>query len=212
MKYRTVIFDFDGTLADSEPLMISALNAVSDEFGFAPITAEELPQLRALSQKELVAERLGIPLWRVRTWLRLEKRAKEEFAKTRKRPQLFPGVAEVVSQLRSRGAVVGVVSSGVPSVVEQVLDEARVELDFVDAGTSSFRKGSALRAVLRRHRFAAASTVYVGDELRDLAACKKAGIAMFGVAWGLNSAEALEKAGVEVVSTPEELLRMLINV
>ena len=48
-----------------------------------------------------------------------------------------------------------------------------------------------------------------GDELRDVEACKKVGMDMIAVGWGLNAPEALTAAGANVAATPEALLGIL---
>lgn len=209
MKYKTILFDFDGTLADSQPLMIRALNMVAPEFGFRPIADEELPRLKMLPYSVFITRRLHIPLWKVLTLRRLEKRSKEEFAKFTTAPEMFPGIPHMLSLLKDRGLVLGIVSSGVPEVIRRVLEQHAVEFHVIEAGTSSLRKSAAIKRALRRHGIDKRSVIYVGDELRDLAACKKAGIPMIGVPWGLNDKAALEKRGVPVASTPDDLLRML---
>jgi phosphoglycolate phosphatase-like HAD superfamily hydrolase len=49
----------------------------------------------------------------------------------------------------------------------------------------------------------------VGDELRDVEACRQAGVTMVGVAWGLTDVGALRASGIEVASTPQQLQDLL---
>jgi phosphoglycolate phosphatase len=208
MKYDTILFDFDGTIADSEKIMFEALNAIAGEFGFQPVMPEEFPSLRQLSARAFVAERLRIPLWRVRKLLRLEKKTKAEYAKRSTGIRMFSGMPDVLRALRENGVDIGIVTSAPREVVERALRENEVAVDFVRAGVGTFGKARAIRGALRERRIGA-HALYVGDELRDAEACKKAGIAMLGVSWGLNDAAALRAAGVEVAATPRELLAML---
>jgi phosphoglycolate phosphatase len=73
-----VLFDFDGTIADTEQLVLEATNALADEFGFEPIRPEEHPAIRAMGARERLVKRLGIPLWNVPKVRRIERRAREE--------------------------------------------------------------------------------------------------------------------------------------
>jgi phosphoglycolate phosphatase-like HAD superfamily hydrolase len=65
--------------------------------------------------------------------------------------------------------------------------------------------------VLREQSLQPADILYVGDEVRDVEACQKVGVKIIAVTWGLNSQEALEKAGAETVSTREALLEQLLT-
>jgi phosphoglycolate phosphatase len=64
MKYRLVIFDFDGTLADSFPWFLSIMNDVADKFEFERTAPEAVAELRKLGSKE-VLKRLNV------AWLKL---------------------------------------------------------------------------------------------------------------------------------------------
>lgn len=209
MAAGTILFDFDGTIADSERLMFSSLNAIAGEFGFKALSSGEVPQLRKMSVRELVGGRLRIPLWKIWKLHRLEKRAKEEFAKHSAMLGVFPGMAGILSELRMNGYTIGVVSSAPQRVVEDVLREGGVSMDFVHAGSSTLGKARAIRKALKEHGIDKSRAVYVGDELRDVDACRRAGIPMIGVGWGLNDARTLREAGVKVASTPSELFSMI---
>jgi phosphoglycolate phosphatase len=63
---------------------------------------------------------------------------------------------------------------------------------------------------MRRYGLRADELLYVGDEVRDVNACRKVGIPIVGVSWGLNDHNALVEAEANyVVDTPEELLSLL---
>lgn len=205
----TIIFDFDGTIADSERLMLSSLASIAGEFGFKAISPDEVPRLRKMSVRQLVAERLGIPLWRALKLRRLEKRSKEEFAKHAAMLSVFPGMSDILSELRMNGYTVGVVSSAPQRVVEDVLREGGMSMNFIHAGSGTFGKARAIRKALKKHGIDKSRAVYVGDELRDIDACRRAGIPMLGVGWGLNDALTLRGAGIKVASTPSELFSMI---
>jgi phosphoglycolate phosphatase len=67
-----------------------------------------------------------------------------------------------------------------------------------------------LRAIQKTFSVRAEEMLYVGDEIRDIKASKKAGIAIAAVTWGFNSAESLKAEAPEhVVSEPPELLDLV---
>ena len=209
--HKAIIFDFDGTIADSERTMLASLNAIASEFGFQPLESEEIPALRKLSARTFVTKRLGIPFWNLWTIVRLEKRAKEEFAKRDTSLRVFPGMADVIATLRSRGHIVGIVSSTPDAAVVRVLREAGIAVDFVHAGSPAYLKAHALRAALRTHGLTRENVLYVGDEVRDVDACRRVGIPIIAITWGLNNAETLAARGASVASTPQELLARLVR-
>jgi phosphoglycolate phosphatase len=209
-RFHTVIFDFDGTLADSGELVLGIMNTLTPEFGFKPITREEIPALKMMPAWKLLTQRSGIPLWNLFKLRRLERRVREELAKHTEEIEMFAGVPEMIRDLRTAGCEVGIVSSNSPRIVQSVLARAGVEPDFIHAGSTFFGKARAIRKALNMYDIDRSRAVYIGDELRDIEACKKAGIDVIAVGWGFNAADALKAAGAKVVETPQELLSILV--
>ena len=206
-----IIFDFDGTLADSERLMFDSLNALSGEFGFPLLMEDEIPRLRKMSVYEFASKRLRIPLWNLWKLLRLEKRGKQEFAFRAGALHIFPGIADVVAHLRESGRTVGIISSAAQDIVEKVASDGGIEVDFINASTGILGKARVIRRALRKYEIPGNRAVYVGDEIRDVRASKKAGVGMLAVSWGLNDEASLRKVGADVARTPQELLKKLME-
>jgi phosphoglycolate phosphatase len=208
-RYHTILFDFDGTLADTQPLALEIMNILAPEFGMRPIASEEIPALKQLSAWQLLVQRSGIPLWRIFKLRRLERRVREEFLARSERIALFPGIADTLRKVQEMGYEVGIVSSNSRLVVAGALERAGVSVHFMHTGSRFFGKAYAIQKALREYSIGRAGVLYVGDELRDVEACKKVRIPMVAVGWGFNAPEALRASGALVASTPEELLRML---
>ena len=211
MKYRTVIFDFDGTLADSAALSLDIMNSLAPEFGFAPASDDELPQLKKMSARELLAKRIHIPLWNIPKLRRLERRVREKFAKRAGEIRVFDAIPEMMRSLFAAGLEIGVVSSNSQEIVGSVLGRADIETHFIHAGSRFFGKTRAIKSALEEYSVDRSHAIYVGDELRDLDACRKVGIDMIAVGWGFNAADALRSAGARVAATPQELLSILTS-
>lgn len=204
-----MLFDFDGTIADTEDLVFEATNALAQEFGFEPIRPDEYPAIRAMGARERIVSRLGIPLWNILKVRRLERRAREEYTKRAHEIRVIDGIADVVAGLRERGLRVAILSSNDAVVVRETVERAGLSFDFYDTGSRALGKARALRKAMGSHSVPPGEVIYVGDELRDVEACRSADVRMVGVAWGLTDAAALRAGGIEVASTPEELQSLL---
>ena len=209
MKYRTLLFDFDGTLADSADLTLDVMNSLAGEFGFAPVEQNEIPHLKKMSARELLVERAHIPLWNIPKIRRLERRGREEFIRRSSELRPFTGVPEMMAQLWKAGYEIGIVTSNEHLVVANLLERTGIQAHFIHAGSAFFGKARAIRRALSEYGIDHRYTVYIGDELRDVEACKKVGMDMIAVGWGLNAPEALTAAGANVAATPEALLGIL---
>ena len=64
MRYSLVIFDLDGTLADSFPWFLRVVNGVADKFRFKPIEPDDVESLRRAGTREIL-KRLDVPFWKL---------------------------------------------------------------------------------------------------------------------------------------------------
>ncbi|MBO0932515.1 HAD hydrolase-like protein [Fibrella aquatilis] len=188
MRYKLVIFDFDGTLADSFPLFLRAFNTVAVRYGIRPMEDAELDMLRTLGPRQLM-QHLHIPAW---------KSPLLAFGMRRLMTQsigevcLFAGVPEMLRRLDEAGVRLALVSSNTETNVRRVLGPniASLITDYV-CGTALFGKARAFRKVLRRSGIEPAQTLAVGDELRDWEAAISEGVAFGAVSWGYTRFDAL---------------------
>lgn len=202
---KTIIFDQDGTLVDIEPVFLKILNALAPEFGFAPLREEELPALKKFHLKTLIWKRLGFRLFLFPSIL---KRGREEYHNLVPEVQLFPGTKELIDTLRARGHSVGIVSSSRKDTISALMEKFGIHMDFIYQ-CDLFSKAKTLRQVLDDRNLALTEAVYIGDEVRDIESCRKIGLDIISVTWGLNDKESLQKAGGDTVDTKEALLARL---
>lgn len=204
---KNIIFDLDGTLVDIEPIFFKILNALAPEFGYAPLSPEKIPELKKLHLKNLVWKYLG---WRIIFLPKILQRGREEYNRLVPTVELFPGIKEILTTLHARGYRIGIVSSSREDTIRALIKRHHLPMDFVYHG-KLFNKAQSLREMLTKEQFVLSETIYIGDEVRDIEACQKVGLAIIAVTWGLNSKEGLEEAGAETVDTREELLARLVQ-
>lgn len=207
-KYRMVLFDSDGTLANTLPWVSIAFNQFATKYGFEPLSAADHETLRHLPMQEMM-RRVKIPLWRMPA---LVTGMRKLMAKHAHEFQLFDGVAESLRALSKADVVLGMVSSNSADNVRAILgpDLAPLFQHFA-CSASIFGKAPKLRSVLRASGVPASETIYLGDEVRDAEAAHKAGMAYGAVGWGYHSLEALRAHGAaEFFDTPAEIGKKLV--
>ncbi len=188
VRYRLLIFDFDGTLADSFPQFLDHMRQTVDHFGLRPIDAEALDELRGRSAAEVI-KFLGIPAWKVPLVGRYVRRLMTADASGLR---LFPGVSDALQRLAQQGLELAVVSSNTEANIRLVIgpETARLIGSF-ECGASLFGKAARFRKVLRQTGVPPAQALAIGDEIRDLEAAEKVQIDFGAVSWGYTKVAAL---------------------
>jgi HAD superfamily hydrolase (TIGR01549 family) len=205
---RVVVFDFDGTLANGEDVFLDLLNSLAGEYGYQPVTHDQIPTLKNMGAKDFITKRLGLPLWNL---LRIEKRFREEYGKRMDQVKIFPGIKELLESLKFAGFVVGILSSNSEESIHKFLKAHDLDIaDFVYSGSSLFGKTRVIKNMLKDQGLESTDIIYVGDEVRDVESCKSARVPIIAVGWGLNSSQALHAAGADsVVESPADILHLL---
>ena len=204
-KAETILFDFDGTLADTFSSAITIFNKLSTHYHYKKIKEIEVEQLRNLPARE-VMRLLNISLFRLPFLVR---RVRKELAHTS--PKLVLGWRETLLALKKKGHILGIVTSNTEEHVQKLLTQNKLHLfDFICSSARVFGKGRVIRKLLKRKKLLSEHTVYVADETRDIDAAKKSSIKAIAVTWGFNSEQALIKLEPEaIIHAPKDLLRVL---
>jgi phosphoglycolate phosphatase len=208
MRYRLVIFDFDGTLADTFPWVLGAMNDVADRFKFRRVRDDELDDLRHCDARE-VMRRLGIPRWKLPMIARY---VRTRMAADIDQIKLFPGAGEMIESLADAGLTLAVVSANGEDNIRAVLGPHAQRISAVAAGVSLFGKRGKLQRMSRMAEIEAQHTLVIGDEIRDLNAARSARMAFGAVSWGLTRADALAVGGPDAVfSQMTDIPRLLLS-
>jgi 2-phosphoglycolate phosphatase len=186
---RAVLFDLDGTLADTAPDLAAAVNKMRYARGMEMLPLDTLRPLASAGARGLIGGAFGItPEHADFASMRDEFLANYE-ADLCIETTLFPGIDTLLEDLTARGVRWGIVTNKVaylttPLVALLGLD--RVAGCVVSGDTTPHSKPhpAPLLHAARQLDVAPAQTVYVGDDLRDVQAGRAAGMATIAVAYG----------------------------
>ncbi|MFT4175568.1 MAG: HAD hydrolase-like protein [Luteolibacter sp.] len=208
MIYRTLIFDFDGTIADTLEETRRLYNLMAADYGLRPVAEDEIDDMRHFTLKELI-KHLKIPSRRVPTLLA---RGTSLMRGNIDALQLIPGMDEVLRQLRPHADSLGILTSNATANVEAFLEKyhLRREFDFISTTSKLTSKARHLKSLRRQYGLKPREILYIGDELRDVKASQKADIPVAAVSWGFNSHEALAaQKPTYLFDSPHQLLSLL---
>jgi phosphoglycolate phosphatase len=204
MTVKAIIFDFDGTLADTYDALLEITNRLATEFGYKPLSETELELLKSLSSREIIKRSQIAPI----VIPFLLKRVKTELAKEIKNLKTIEGIETALLQLKKQGYQLGIVTSNHKDNVLVFLENNNLEslFDFIYSGASLFGKHKILARILKQYNLKPDEVIYVGDETRDIHAAKKSQIKAMAVGWGFNSPSVLARHNPDfLVYHPQEM-------
>ncbi|NMG19602.1 HAD-IA family hydrolase [Brasilonema bromeliae] len=205
MTQKVIIFDFDGTVADTVDALVSIANRLAGEFGYIPITQEELSLLRNLSSREII-KYSGISVLKIPF---LVKKVKAELKNKIKELKPISGIKEALVALNNEGYRLGIITSNSQDNVTDFIKVNDLDnlFEFIYSGVTIFGKTTIINNVLKQKQIKPQEVIYVGDETRDVEASKKANIKVIAVTWGFNSQEVLAKQNPDfLIHHPSQLL------
>jgi phosphoglycolate phosphatase len=214
---RAVLFDFDGTLADTAPDLGGALNRLRRQHALAPLPIEAVRPHASSGARGLL--RIGFDLKpgdAAYEEMRLAFLAHYDAAicvETR----LFPGIAEVLEELEARNIAWGIVTNKATHFTERLVEllglAGRVGCVVCGDTTPHIKPHPApLLAAAERLALEPRQCGYVGDDLRDVQAAQAAGMMSIAVEYGYTGTE---NGGPRswnadaVIAQPGDLIRCL---
>ncbi len=206
MRYRLLVWDFDGTLADSLERALELYNRLAVRHGFVPVADPH-----AVRQMGTLAflKHHRIPLTRLPSLVREFLAAQRDGMDA---VRLFADVPAALREARGFGYRMGILSSNTEDNIRACLRANGVEdlFEFVIGYPRLLGKGRALRRLLKRESLEKRHLLYIGDEARDVEAAREAGVDIAGVGWGMHTLEFLAQHGATyLASGAGDLLRLL---
>lgn len=206
MKYKVVLWDFDGTLADTLTLALGIYNRMAAEKNFKVINDPHA--VRDMGMREFLKSH-RVPLRKIpfafSTFLTELRSLAADIV-------LHDGIGQTLQQISAVGVRQGVVSSNSTDTIRRCLaaNDAEGYFEHISGTTSILGKEKRITKALRALNVSLPEAIYVGDEIRDIEAAQAAGLDIAAVTWGLNSVTALSQHNpTHVISSPAELLTIL---
>ncbi len=192
MIYRSLVFDFDGTIADTLGETRRIYNQLAPEYGLREVDHSEIDEMRHLSLVELL-DYLKIPKHKVPS---LISKGTTIMRSNIDQLPMIVGMREIIEELRPRADTFGILTSNSSDNVDLFLKThgLRDKFDFISSTSWLTGKSRHLKGICTTFSLDPSQVLYIGDELRDIRASKKAGIKVAAVTWGFNSEKSLTAA------------------
>lgn len=179
---RLVVFDFDGTIADSFDEAMAVFKQLVP--GQDELTQEQIDVLRNKPYKEIF-DYFKISYFRVPGLL---VKGRQMLKRSIHKVNPYDGVAEALHELKADGYSLAIISSNATQSIDKFLGRHKLAqyFDSVEGYAGLRGKPKLIRALIKKRQGTAQQTIYVGDEPRDVEAAKKAGVWSVAVTWGFG--------------------------
>lgn len=204
----TLLFDFDGTIANSLHRLLEISNGLADEFGFLKVEHKDIAHFRTRSTLETFRE-LKVPLLKVPL---IAARVKKEFQQEVHLSKPFAAMEQILPKL-SQHFTLGILTSNTEANVKQFLEVHQLSFfDFIYSSSNLFGKSRGIKRIMREKKISQQEIIYIGDEMRDIEAAKTSGIDSIAVSWGAHTAKALASLRPSyLIHHPNELLELFLT-
>lgn len=212
-----VIFDLDGTLADTIADLGAAVNSVLERHGLPPHPAADYRRMVGRGFSLLMQQALPMHLASdPQAFSALSGEAAREYslhALDTTKP--FPGIAEILDGLAASRIVMAVLSNKPDAMTKSMVSALFPGIPFIEVAGD--REGiprkpdpAAARAIAQKSGIPSGRWAFVGDSGVDMATGKAAGMLPVGVAWGYRNREELHSEGAAaIIDSPGELPAVL---
>lgn len=202
---KIIIFDFDGTLADTFAIGIEICNSLLQRFGYRATSKEEFRE-KGLHQLllDFKIPRWSIPFFLVYVKIKIGRRMRDI--------EPMENMVSLVHKVYQDGFQLGILTSNSKKNVTAFLKIHNIEslFDFIYSESNIFGKDNAINHLLYQESLERERVVYIGDETRDIEAMQRANIDMIAVSFGFDSkAKLMEYSPICIADTPQELLGLL---
>lgn len=200
----TIIFDFDGVIADSTELFVDVFHKIAED----QKTGLSREQVKNLLQNKTTTELIESFKLNIFQKTLLLNKVRKLIEEQTENFRIVSNMKDVLAKLSKKGINLVLVTSNTESVVNRVFEKYFItyfDEKYFKSGLTDKDKVLSKLA----EKYSGTKIFYIGDEVRDVEASKTAGVKSVAVTWGFNSKELLEKSEPDFLFThPREILKI----
>ena len=216
MRFKNIIFDFDGTLIDSRPGVVKAFKRVVKKLTFRQIDEQKIVKLLGLPLAQIISILLNTDDQAI---INRGSKLFEEYYEKKGLYQniLYPGIKEMLKSFRSQSCQLFVVSNKIDLFMNKILQQHNLKKYFAfvcgtDGTDKQSKKADYVKYLITQYKLKNKETAIVGDTESDITAGRENSIYSIGITWGYGSESNLIKAKADAIChSPLELKQFVIK-
>lgn len=207
---KHIIFDFDGTIVDSSELALQIINGLAEKYHYKKVTMEEVNILKNVPVRERFKQ-IGLPLYKIpRMSLDVMTMYKDLVSSLK----TFEGIQNLMLCLKHDGFCLSVISSNsVENITDFIKNNDLEVFDHIISARNLFGKHRSIKKYVKQFNLKSDEVLYVGDELRDIVACKKISVRIVAVIWGFDPISLLKSGNPDYIAyMPEDIISVVKSI
>lgn len=207
-EISTVLFDFDGTIADTFTELVAIYNSIAPLYNCLQVLPQDIESLRNKRPQDFMrcykVTKYNLPFMVVK--------GRKALRDSIRAVKAFENMTEVLHQLKERGYNLGILSSNSIKNITAFLEANNLSqiFDFIYNSKNIFGKSKKIKRIFKEQGLCHNQVLMVGDETRDIEAAHKMKVPVVAVSWGFNSPVILLKMHpTYMINHPAELLEIL---
>ncbi len=207
-RFELLVFDWDGTLMDSAGAIVASIQESCRDLGLPIPARERAAHVIGLGLKDALS--YAVPELPVSDYGKLVERYRHHFLARDSEMELFPGMREMLSELKQQGYLLALATGKSRVGLERTLQATRLK-PYFDASrcadeTRSKPHPAMLEELMIELVIAREATLMIGDTAHDLQMAVNAGVSALAVSYGAHPRESLTAFNpVACIDTPQEL-------
>jgi phosphoglycolate phosphatase len=208
-NFKYLIFDFDGTLADTRAVYALSFNKIHARFDLPKVNQKDWAKFQSSSMKDLCREYNIGPV----KLLKIAKALNKEIGPLITRTKFYPNIEKTLFKLKENYQL-GILSSNELDNIKAFFEEKNLPLNkifsFWRCEKNLFGKDRVLKSLIKEYQLDPKTVLYFGDQVRDIEACQRAGVQVAAVSWGFAGEDLLASAQPNfLLNNPNEILDLL---
>ena len=206
---KTIIFDFDGTIANTKAFAYQVYSNITNQYGIKQFTEEEFDHLKTLS----LVDKFRVHDLSVFKLPKIARRVRRAISLVMHEIKPYEGMIELLNALKDADIQLFIVSSNSVKNIEVFTKQYQLDVFEKIYGRAKYlKKEKILKKLIKNYDLNLDETLYIGDETRDIVSCKRMDLPVASVTWGFDDKEVLKAENPDfLLENMENLKKLLIQ-
>ncbi|MFA6801016.1 MAG: HAD-IA family hydrolase [Acholeplasmataceae bacterium] len=204
---KAIIFDFDGTIANTKAFAYQVYTKLTDQYGIKQLSEKEFDHLKTLT----LVDKFRVHDISIFKLPKLVRQARKTISMVMHEIKPYDQMIELLQLLHKNNILLFIVSSNSKNNILVFTNQYNINFfEKIYGRAKYFKKEKTLKKVLKEYNLNQEEVLYIGDEVRDIRSCKKINLPIVSVTWGFDDKDMLEKENPNYIADDMESLKKSI--